>query len=145
MRAYVTGAAQMAPQDRGMGISAPPQMMGRGMPPPPGLAGGPPPGMGGPPPGVHSCVYLCAQVCSCSSRARPRTLCATSPRGRQLTNAGWGACDLSRHGRSAWHGWSSAGDGARHAAAGCVSVRVHVVSRARMDSCVMETYGCQCG
>ena len=79
VRAYVIGAAQMAPQGRGMGISAPPQMMGRGMPPPPGLPGGPPPGMGGPPPGVHCCVYLCAQVCSCSSRARPRTLCGILP------------------------------------------------------------------
>lgn len=48
------GAAQMAPQGRG--ISAPPQMVpGRGAPPPgapPGGRGGPPPGMGGPPPGM---------------------------------------------------------------------------------------------
>jgi len=46
------GAAQMAPQGRG--ISAPPQMMGRGGPPPgaPPGRGGPPPGMGPPPPGM---------------------------------------------------------------------------------------------
>ena len=81
------------------------------------------------------CLSVCTSVFMLISRARARARArarsvASSPRGRQLTKAGWGACEMSRHGWSAWHGWSSAGDGAWHAAAGCVSVRVHLVSRA---------------